>query len=170
MNWRRIYKRLIAGVCLTLVFAFSEKGAENYRSVKIPYKKYGYTDRQAAARLLDRFSFGARPGEVDAVVNMGINKWFEQQLEGTDADTAVATRLANFKTLGLDNETIVNTYLDGGQILRFAVKNGLVNKDSVQGDKKAYQEQLKNLMQQMGLRPLQELQNELINQKIIRAA
>ncbi|MFX4906871.1 hypothetical protein ABTB94_21095, partial [Acinetobacter baumannii] len=76
----------------------------------------------------------------------------------TDADTAVATRLANFKTLGLDNETIVNTYLDGGQILRFAVKNGLVNKDSVQGDKKAYQEQLKNLMQQMGLRPLQELQ------------
>ncbi len=170
MNWRRMYKRLVAGVCLTLVFAFSEKGAENYRSVRIPYKKYGYTDRQAAARLLDRFSFGARPGEVDAVVNMGINKWFEQQLAGDDADTAVTSRLAGFKTLDLDNETIVNTYLDGGQINRFGIKNGLPNGDTIQGDKKAYQERVRNLMQQMGLKPLQELQNELINQKIIRAA
>ncbi|WP_163893059.1 DUF1800 family protein, partial [Proteus mirabilis] len=80
--------------------------------------------------MLDRFSFGARPGEVDAVVNMGINKWFEQQLAGDDADTAVTSRLAGFKTLDLDNETIVNTYLDGGQVNRFGIKNGLPNGDT----------------------------------------
>ncbi|MBX9733134.1 MAG: DUF1800 domain-containing protein [Chitinophagaceae bacterium] len=171
MKCSRTIKSLTVGVSLTLLLSFSNN--ESYRTehnVKMPYKKYGYTDRQAAARLLDRFSFGARPGEVDAVVNMGIDKWFEQQLEGADTDTEVVKRLANFKTLGLDNETIVNTYLNPGQIVRFAVKNGLVNKDSIQADKKAYQDQLRNLMQQMGLRPLQELQTELINQKIIRAA
>jgi uncharacterized protein (DUF1800 family) len=170
MTWNRIYKRFIAGVFLTLVFAFSEKGAENAHSVRMPYKKYGYTDKQAAARLLDRFSFGAKPGEVDAVVKVGLDKWVEQQLTGNLADDEVNTRLANYKTLSLNNETIVNTYLNPGQLIRFAAKNGLINRDSLQGDKKEYQGQVRMLMQQMGLRPLQELQGELINQKIIRAA
>ncbi|MFX8848481.1 DUF1800 family protein, partial [Acinetobacter baumannii] len=41
----------------------------------------GLTDKQAAAHLLSRFTFGAKPGEVDEVVNMGLEKWFKQQLE-----------------------------------------------------------------------------------------
>jgi uncharacterized protein (DUF1800 family) len=170
MTWNRIYKRLVAGAILTLVLAFSEKGVENAHSVRMPYKKFGYTDKQAAARLLDRFSFGAKLGEVDAVAKMGLDKWFEQQLAGDITDDEVNTRLASYKTLSLSNETIANTYLNAGQLIRFAAKNGLLNRDSLQADKKEYQAQVRMLMQQMNLRPLQELQTELINQKIIRAA
>ena len=63
--------------CLGLFFllVFSAKAAD-----PIPFKKYGFTPAQAAARLLDRFSFGAKPGQVDAVVAMGIDNWFEQQV------------------------------------------------------------------------------------------
>lgn len=171
MKLSRTIKSLTVGVSLTLLVSFTNN--ETYfaeHSVKMPFKKYGYTEKQAAARLLDRFSFGARPGDIDAVVNKGLNKWMEEQLEGNISDDEVNRRLSNYKTLSLNNETIVNTYLNAGQIIRFAAKNGLINKDSIQGDKKAYQEQVRNLMQQMGLKPILELQSELINQKIIRAA
>jgi len=35
-----------------------------------PYKKAGLTEREAAAHLLSRFSYGATPGQIDEVVNM----------------------------------------------------------------------------------------------------
>ena len=53
-----------------------------FAEVSFPYKKAGLTERQAAAHLLNRFTFGATPGQVDEVVNMGLEKWFEQQLNG----------------------------------------------------------------------------------------
>ncbi|TAG08293.1 MAG: DUF1800 domain-containing protein [Sphingobacteriia bacterium] len=172
MNLSRTLKSLSVGVSLTLLLSFSNKDG-NYaeQSVKMPYKKYGYTDAQAAARLLDRFSFGASPGQVNEVVKMGLDNWFEQQLQGKLPDDKVNDRLANFKTLSLNNETIVNTYMNAGQVVRFAVKNGLVNKDSIKGgDKKEYQQKIRLLMQEQGFKPIIELQSELVNQKIIRAA
>ena len=39
-----------------------------------PWRRAGLTDRQAAAHLLDRFTFGARPGEVERVAAMGLEK------------------------------------------------------------------------------------------------
>jgi hypothetical protein len=36
-----------------------------------PYRQAGLTERQAAAHLLGRFTYGAMPGQVDAVVSRG---------------------------------------------------------------------------------------------------
>jgi hypothetical protein len=36
--------------------------------------------REQAAHVLDRLAFGARPGEVDRVVAMGVDRWIDQQL------------------------------------------------------------------------------------------
>ncbi len=56
--------------------------------------------RQRARHALDRLSFGPRPGDVDAVMAMGVDKWIDQQLhpERID-DNAVQTRLAGYRTL-----------------------------------------------------------------------
>ncbi len=171
MKFSRMYKSFFVGAGFTLLSAFA--GSTNIFSprVKMPYKKYGYTERQAAARLLDRFTFGAKPGQIEEVVNMGIDHWFEQQLDGQITDTGVDNRLSNYKTLSLNNETIVNTYMNGGQIVRFAIKNGLIEKDSsLKADKSEYRNKIRMVMEQQGFRPIAELQNELINQKIIRAS
>src|SRR5919112_4086237 len=66
-----------------------------------PYKKAGLTEREAAAHLLSRFSYGATPGQIDEVVNMGLEKWFEQQLEGNLPDDAVNERLSSYDALKL---------------------------------------------------------------------
>jgi len=171
MKFSRMYKSFLVGAALTLLTAFAGSKETTSSGVKMPYKKYGYTERQAAARLLDRFTFGAKPGQIDEVVNMGIDRWFDQQLDGQISDEEVSKRLNNFKTLALNNETIVNTYMNAGQVYRFAIKNGLVEKDSsLKADKGEYRNKVREVMQQQGFRPIVELQSELINQKIIKAA
>lgn len=174
MNRKRMYKAFIAGAALTLLSAFVQ-GNHSAREPKInmPYKKMGLTNEQAAAHLLSRFTFGAQPGQIKEVVDMGLDKWLDQQLNQTLPDDEVMRRLpaANYEALQMNNETIVNTYLNAGQIIRIAAKNNLLNKDSVQNlAKPEYRAALKKLMDANGYKLPQELQRQLINQKIIRAA
>ena len=171
MKFSSKYKSFLVGSGLTLLSSFAGSKEITSSGVKMPYKKYGYTERQAAARLLDRFTFGAKPGQIDEMINIGIDRWFEQQLEGQIEDAEVAKRVSNFKTLSLNNETIVNTYMNAGQIARFAVRNGLIDKDSnFKADRADYRYKIRTTMEQQGFRPIVELQSELINQKIIKAA
>ncbi len=171
MKFSRMYKSFLVGAGLTVLTAFAGSKEISSSGVRIPYKKYGYTDRQAAAIILDRFTFGAKPGQINEVVSMGIDRWFDQQLDGQIKDEEVAKRLNNYKTLSLNNETIVNTYMNAGQVYRFAIKNGLVERDSsLKADKSEYRNKIREVMQQQGFRPIVELQSELINQKIIKAA
>jgi uncharacterized protein (DUF1800 family) len=135
-----------------------------------PYKQYGLTERQAAAHLLSRFSYGATPGEIDAVVKIGLEKWFEQQLEGNLPDDSVNTLLNNYDALKLSNQEIVNEFPRGGEVLRMAIKDGVISKDSARADQKQYRDQLAGYLQKKGLKPQQELFRQFYNQKVLRAA
>lgn len=137
--------------------------------VKFPYKKMGLTDKQAAAHLLSRFTFGAKPGEVDEVVNMGLEKWFKQQLEMNLPDDEVKKRLTDYDALTMSNETVVNTFLNQGQILKLLREQGKNIADS-NFNKNEYKDIIKDFMQRNNLKLPQEYQRQLINQKIIRAA
>ncbi len=172
MYLRRPYKYIIVGAVITLLTAFVEG---NYNpppsKVNMPYQKMGLTQREAAAHLLGRFSFGARPGEIDAVVQMGLEKWLLQQFDGKISDNDVSLRLTGYDALAMNNETINNTYLNTGQIVRLAAKHSLIDKDSIRnGDKKDYRAEIKKLMEENGYKAPQELQRQFINQKIIKAA
>src|ERR1700733_5117334 len=58
--------------------------------------------QQRAIQMLNRFTFGPRPGEIDAVEKMGPDAWFEQQRNPqTIPDPAVDKRLADFPSLYL---------------------------------------------------------------------
>lgn len=143
----------------------SEKG------IKLPYKKAGLTERQAAAHLLSRFTFGATPNEIDYVVNKGLDKWLAEQLEANLPDDTLQQKLAPYETLTMSNEAIVTTFPQPGQVLRMAIKEGIIDKDSAKtADKKEYKNQIAALMQKNGYKPQQELYRQLINQKILRAA
>ena len=60
------------------------------------------TERERALQILNRFSFGPRPGEVDAVMRMGWQQWFAQQLQPLSIpDPVLDQRLAAFPALSL---------------------------------------------------------------------
>ncbi len=163
---------LIVGTLLFSLSAFIQTNHYNEKiKLSFPYKKMGLTQQQAAAHLLNRFTFGATPNQIDEVVNTGIEKWFQQQLDGNLPDDNVTKRLEGYDALTMSNEKIITTYPRAADIIKLAVQNGLINKDSVdKANKPEYKQQLKQLMDKYGYKPPQELQRQLINQKIIRAA
>ena len=166
-----MYKTFTVGAIITAYSAFVQGNNSSEPRINMPWKKMGLTQKEAAAHLLGRFSFGARPGEIEEVVQMGLEKWLQQQLNGKLPDEELARRLTGYDALAMNNETITNTYLTAGQIVRMAVKNNLIDKDSIKnGDKKDYREAVKKLMEEGGYKAPQKLQRQLINQKIIRAA
>ena len=161
---------LVVSLCTILLSSFHLEGTTDKTPLDFPYKQAGLTQRQAAAHLLSRFTFGARPGDVDAVVNIGLEKWFLQQLNASLADDTLNQLLGSYDVLKMTNAQIVKTFPKGGQVLRMAVRDGIIDKDSARIDKKEYRAQLTTYMQQKGLRPQQELFRQLINQKVLRAA
>jgi uncharacterized protein (DUF1800 family) len=135
-----------------------------------PYRQAGLTERQAAAHLLSRFTYGATPGQVDAVVQQGLENWWAQQLAGNLPDDSLQECLSRYDALQLSNEQVVNTYPRNGQLIRMAIRDGVVNKDSVKTDRKEYRGVIRNYMQEKGYKPEQELFRQFFCQKILRAA
>ncbi len=136
-----------------------------------PYQKAGLSGREAALHLLNRFTYGARPGDLDAMLKIGLEKWFEQQLNGKLADDDLNQQLKPYNAIDLSNQEVENTYPKGAKVLRMAIKDGYIDKDSVnKGNKKEYRDKLAAYMREKGIKPQQELYRQFINQKILRAA
>src|SRR5450432_27604 len=79
-------------------------------------------EQERALQMLDRFTFGPRPGDLSVVVGMGADAWFEQQLN-PDAvpDAALDKRLADFPGLRLPVNQLIVDY-PTGQILKQIVE------------------------------------------------
>jgi len=148
-------------------FIVADKGSS---SIRMPYQQAGLTKEQAAAHLLNRFSFGIQPGQIQEVVKMGLENWLEQQLEASLPDTELDKRLSTFDALKMSNETIVNQYLTPGQIILLGIQEKIIRNDSLRDtDREKYRQELARVMQASGVKPVQELHRQLVNQKILRA-
>jgi len=139
-------------------------------SYRFPFRQAGLTERQAAAHLLSRFTYGATPGQVDAVVKMGLESWWAQQLAAELPDDSLAPCLSRYDALQLTNQQVAALYPRTGQVARMAIKDGVIDKDSVKTDRAAYREAIRNYMQEKGLKPEQELFRQFFCQKVLRAA
>lgn len=169
---KHVLKYFFLPLCIFFaVITFSSFISDDPAGLKFPYKKAGLTERQAAAHLLSRFTYGARPGDVDEVLNAGLEKWFLQQLSGALRDDSLENRLCNYDAIRLSNNEVMRIFSKNAQVLRMAIRDGIIPKDSVNaGDKKSYMAQLQDYMQKNGFKPQTELFRQLINQKILRAS
>jgi uncharacterized protein (DUF1800 family) len=90
-------------------------------------------DESAILHVLNRLTYGPRPGDVERVRALGLQKWIEQQLAPSRLDnTAVETRLKRLETLTLDSETIQRDY--AGPAMAERRKRQLENPDAVAPD------------------------------------
>lgn len=138
---------------------------------KMPYKAAGLTEREAAAHLISRFTFGNKPGLIDEVVNTGLERWFVQQLDGKQKDDSLDEMLKEYDAIRMSNEQVLNSFPQNAKVLKQAIADGVIDKDSIdKPDKAAYREQLKDYMKAKGYRPQKELYRQFANQKILSAA
>jgi len=163
---RFTYACLVTLVSLSVIILCSF----NQRTLhKFPYAKSGLTDRQAAAHLLSRFTYGTTPDQIDVVLHIGLENWFQQQLNADLQDDNLNQILSDYNILKLSNAEIVSIYPRNGKVVRMAIADSVINKDSVKTDKAAYRSQLRDYMQMKGFQPERELIRQFTNQKIMRS-
>ncbi len=73
----------------------------------------GASDQKRAVHALNRLAFGPRPGDVQQVVAMGVDRWIDMQLHPDKIpDSAIDARLAQLPTLHMSAKEITEDFPD----------------------------------------------------------
>lgn len=143
---------------------------ENEDAFVFPYLSQGLTKREAAAHLINRFTYGPTPGMVDEVMKIGLEKWFLNQLDGKNNEDILNAHLSGFEFLNLSNEEVSKMFPKPIQVLRMAAADGIIPKDSINLiGKDETKERLKDYVAGKKIHQQGELTREFVNQRIIRA-
>jgi len=96
-----VFSVLAMGLCVSAVYG-RKKEKNSVSSVD---------ERKRALHALNRLTFGPRPGDVDRVVAMGVDKWIELQLHPEKIDdSAVEARIAPYRTLRMSTKEMVENF------------------------------------------------------------
>jgi uncharacterized protein (DUF1800 family) len=78
---------------------------------KKPAVSHAMDEQKRALHALNRLTFGPRPGEVDHVAAMGVDKWIDQQLHPDKIDDhPLEARLAGFSTLKMSTKDMLEKF------------------------------------------------------------
>jgi uncharacterized protein (DUF1800 family) len=114
--------------------------------------------------VLNRAGFGARPGDVERVRQIGLAAYIEQQLNPQRvADTSMASRLAGLPSIGKSTRDLVDEYFAPAMAARQQVKQDAASKGADEGKARTPE-------QMQAARKSREVLIELSGQKILRAA
>src|SRR6478735_1748110 len=98
-------------------------------------------DDKRIVHALNRFTFGIRPGDVERVRAMGLDKWFDEQLHPDKInDGALEARIAPFRTLKMSTREMVENFPDN-QVLK-AVQNGKMSMPRDSAKKAIYESRM----------------------------
>lgn len=114
---------------------------------------YHSTQLHGDARILqalNRFTFGPRPGDLQAVRTEGLDKWFNEQLHPKSVDeSALFTRLAQFPAMQMSVQDLMRRYPSNAAV-RMAM-NGRVQAPDNSVERAIYENQVYRIrMRQQG--------------------
>ncbi len=69
------------------------------------------SEAEATMHALNRLAYGPRPGDVERIRAMGLEKWIQQQLKPDSIDdSAMAKRLEHYSTLAMSTSQLMDAY------------------------------------------------------------
>lgn len=85
-------------------------------------KSQTLSDHERALHVLQRLTFGPRPGDMETVLSMGVNEWIEQQLNPSKIpNAALDSKLAQYRTLRMQPRELAQAF-PTGQMIREAAE------------------------------------------------
>src|SRR5271155_5716949 len=100
-------RRLLVAIALVVAAGLATQFALARKKDKLA----ALDSQKRAVHALNRLTFGPRPGDVDRLMQMGVDKWIDLQLHpGKIDDSALEARLYPFRTLRMDTKEIVETF------------------------------------------------------------
>ena len=104
----RLHRQIVISAMLLAVAVVAPLAAAKKKAVG---SSIAMDERKHAVHALNRLAFGPRPGEVERVEAMGVDRWIEQQLHPDKIDdSALEARLAPFRTLRMSTREIVENF------------------------------------------------------------
>ncbi|MCI0490820.1 MAG: DUF1800 domain-containing protein [Blastocatellia bacterium] len=182
LNLTVAVKRAIIAMIAVVIAASLVLGTIMTVAANSVSKSSKLTEEQKILHLLNRTGFGPRPGDVERVKRIGINKYIEQQLrpERID-DSSVEARLAGLESLRMTVAQAQDKYPPPQEVARQLGlrRPGQPNQPDrpaagedemeVRRNQQEYRRQLATYYMENGLKQPQMLLMELQAQKIIRA-
>jgi uncharacterized protein (DUF1800 family) len=156
------------------VFAFDDGLTKKGKSL---------TEDQKIMHVLNRLGFGARPGDVEKVKAMGLQKYIEQQLNPDSINDSVAeAKVKNLEIFNMSTAEVFAKYPNPGALLRQLEgrKNNQNNAQNNQNnqtgdqqmtdkDRQEQQEKLREYYKEYDLRPANQLMPQIIANRVLRA-
>jgi uncharacterized protein (DUF1800 family) len=104
-------RRLLTAAVLLLVVGLTTQVTLGRRKDKPAGSTTTMDTEKRAVHALNRLTFGPRPGDVEHVTQIGVDKWIELQLHPDKIDdSALDARLAPFRTLRMGTKEIVENF------------------------------------------------------------
>jgi uncharacterized protein (DUF1800 family) len=132
------------GALLLAVLAGVLLAADKKRSKLDLHAKNGIPqvdDSKRALHALNRLTFGPRPGDVEMVERMGLDKWFEQQLHPEKIDdSALQARISGYRTLQMSSRELLENFPP--PFVLKAVQSGRVAMPSDPTERAIYESQM----------------------------
>jgi len=161
-------------------------------------KPKALTEEQKIIHVLNRLGFGPRPGDVEKVKQIGLRNYIEQQLNPEQIDDSlVEAKLKDLDVLKMSTAELFLKYPNPAAILQFVTRKSSLEKGDLAGfrrknsqnteeqtknggqDKeespeirekmKEYQQQIAEIYQRYGLRRPNEIMQQVVASRIIRA-
>lgn len=147
-------------------------------------EKKALTQNQKALHVLNRLGFGARPGDVERVKALGVQKYIEQQLNASAIDDAVADKkVANLEVFNLSTAEVFAKYPNPGALLRAleggraaVAQNGQnanaavkTPEEMTDQERRERQQKLAEYYRKYDLRPANQLQPQITANRVLRA-
>jgi uncharacterized protein (DUF1800 family) len=129
---RQVGAFLSMAVLLVSTFAAGGSAQNMKEGMKAPANKpvARLTEDQRVLHVLNRLGFGARPGDVERVKAMGVDKYVELQLNPEKIDdTASEAKLQNLETLRMTSAELYEKYPQPGQLLQQLQRRGALPAD-----------------------------------------
>jgi uncharacterized protein (DUF1800 family) len=114
-------RRVASLVAITAVLVSTFAVGIGAQSMKAPATKSAakLSEDQRILHVLNRLGFGSRPGDVERVKAMGVDKYIELQLNPEKIDDASSeAKLQNLETLRMSTAELYEKYPQPGQLLK----------------------------------------------------
>jgi uncharacterized protein (DUF1800 family) len=132
---------LIVLVSTAVLFAGDNRSKAKHADSASSAAPMQMDDNKRIVHALNRFTFGARPADVERVRSEGLDKWFDEQLHPEKIDDgALESRLAPFRTLKMSTKEMVENF-PPPQVLK-AIENGRMSMPHDPAKKAVYESRM----------------------------
>jgi uncharacterized protein (DUF1800 family) len=158
------------------ILAFGDNGLNN--------KGKALTEEQKILHVLNRLGFGARPGDVERVKAMGLNKYIEQQLNPDSITDPVADmKVKNLEIFNMSTAEVFAKYPNPGALLKMldggkknqnnnaqnnAQNNPADDQQLTDKDRQDRQARLRDYYKEYDLRPAGQLLPQITANRVLR--